>query len=125
LVTRSPGIIFLGLGFFTLVNACARVANNNAVAGGGTGRRDHASGCGRIHSTSFTFRCRTIALAASRRVVPEVGVILSWCARSSPPYRRELRAARLFFQLVERHFVTLPARFSPETNPLRKGNASH
>jgi peptidoglycan/LPS O-acetylase OafA/YrhL len=99
--------IFLGLGFFTLVNACARREQQGRWPAAGL-----AGAITRVGLWSYSlylvhFPVQTIALAASRRVVPEVGVIL-FVVRAFLLTAVSCVAARLFFQLVERHFVTLP-----------------
>lgn len=104
-----PGTIFLGLAFFTAVNACARrEVDGRWPVGGMTGA------ISRVGLWSYSlylihFPVQMVALAISRRVVPEVGVP-GFVARAFLLTAISCVAGRVLFSLVERHFVTLPRR---------------
>jgi peptidoglycan/LPS O-acetylase OafA/YrhL len=111
----TPGTIFLGFAFFTAVNACAR----REVAG-----RWPASGMvatiARVGLWSYSlylvhFPVQTVTLAASRLIVPEVG-LTGFIVRAIIMTVISCIAGRVLFSLVERHFVTLPRR--TENQPL-------
>ncbi|HJU44171.1 MAG TPA: acyltransferase [Vicinamibacterales bacterium] len=105
----KPGTVFLGLAFFTAVNACAhREAEGRWPSHGIVGA------ISRVGLWSYSlylihFPVLTIALAASRLVVSDVGVA-GFVARAVLLTAISCIAGRLLFELVERHFVTLPRR---------------
>ena len=108
-----PGTIFLGLAFFTLVNFCVRLERQGQWTTTGL-----VGALTRVGLWSYSlylvhFPVQTIALAASRRVVAEVGVT-GFVVRAILLTAVSCVAGRLFFELVERHFVTLPRRAANE-----------
>jgi peptidoglycan/LPS O-acetylase OafA/YrhL len=108
-----PGTIFLGLAFFTLVNACVRREQHGRWSTTGLVGAITRVGLWSYSLYLVHFPVITIALAASRRVVPEVGVT-GFVVRAILLTVVSGIAARLFFALVERHFVTLPRRAGNE-----------
>ena len=112
-----PGTIFLGLGFFTLVNACARREQQGRWPAAGLVGAITRVGLWSYSLYLVHFPVITIALAASRRVVPEVGVT-GFVVRAFFLTAVCCVAARLFFQLVERHFVTLPRAIPAGEEPV-------
>jgi peptidoglycan/LPS O-acetylase OafA/YrhL len=105
----QPGTIFLGLAFFTAVNACARLEVQGRWPAGGL-----VGGITRMGLWSYSlylihFPVQTVALAISRRFVPEVGVG-GFVVRAVLLTVIGCIAGRVLFSLVERHFVTLPRR---------------
>ena len=109
----KPGTIFLGLAFFTLVNVCVRLEQQGRWT-----RTGLVGAITRVGLWSYSlylvhFPVQTIVLAATRRIVPEVGVP-GFVARAIFLTAVSCVAGRLFFTLVERHFVTLPRRTGNE-----------
>jgi peptidoglycan/LPS O-acetylase OafA/YrhL len=105
----NPGSIFLALACFTAVNVCVRLeAQGRWPAGGIVGA------ISRVGLWSYSlylvhFPVLTVTLAASRLVWPEVGVV-GFVVRALVMTVISCIAGRLFFEVIERHFVTLPRR---------------
>jgi peptidoglycan/LPS O-acetylase OafA/YrhL len=104
-----PGAIFLGLAFFTAVNACTRLEVEGRWPATGI-----VGAISRIGLWSYSlylvhFPVQTVALALSRRIVPEVGVT-GFVIRAVLLTAISCVAGRVLFALVERHFVSLPRR---------------
>lgn len=105
----KPGTIFLALAFFTAVNACARLELQGRWPATGI-----AGAIARVGLWSYSlylvhFPVQTVALAISRRVIPEVGVA-GFLTRAVLLTIVSCIAGRVLFSIVERHFVTLPRR---------------
>ena len=103
----KPGTIVLGLGFFIVVNACTRLE----VAGRWP-KRGIVGLISRVGLWSYSlylihFPVQTIGLAVTRRVMPELGVA-GFVVRAILLTAASGVAGRIMFQLIERHFVTLP-----------------
>jgi peptidoglycan/LPS O-acetylase OafA/YrhL len=111
----KPGTIFLGLAFFTAVNACARLELQGRWPAGGIIGAITRIGLWSYSLYLIHFPAQTVALAISRRFVPEVGVA-GFVIRAVVLTVIGCIAGRLLFSLVERHFVTLPRR--TENQPL-------
>jgi peptidoglycan/LPS O-acetylase OafA/YrhL len=105
----KPGTIFLGLAFFTAVNACARLEVEGRWPAHGL-----AGSIARVGLWSYSlylvhFPVQTVALALSRLFITEVG-IAGFVVRALALTAVSCVAGRVFFSLVERHFVSLPRR---------------
>jgi peptidoglycan/LPS O-acetylase OafA/YrhL len=111
----KPGTIFLGLAFFTAVNAGARLEVEGRWPSTGIVGALSRLGLWSYSLYLIHFPVQTIALALSRRVVPEVGVA-GFILRALLLTVVSVIAGRVLFVLVERHFVTLPRR--AESQPL-------
>lgn len=105
----QPGTIVLGVAFFIVVNACTRleVAGRWPTTG-------IVAAISRVGLWSYSlylvhFPVQTVVLALIRRVTPEVGVA-GFVARALFLTVVSCIAGRVLFELVERHFVTLPRR---------------
>jgi peptidoglycan/LPS O-acetylase OafA/YrhL len=103
----DPGTIFLGFAFFTAVNACAHLEVHDRWPSGGI-----AGAISRVGLWSYSlylvhFPVQTVALALTRQVVPEVGVA-GFVVRAIVLTLISCVAGRLLFEVVERHFVSLP-----------------
>lgn len=102
-----PGTIWLGLAFFTAVNACVhRELEGRWPASGVV----HA--IGRVGLWSYSLYlvhqpAQIVALAIAVRVMPEVGVV-GYLGRAVLLTVASCIAGRLLFAVVERHFVSLP-----------------
>jgi peptidoglycan/LPS O-acetylase OafA/YrhL len=105
----KPGTIFLGLAFFTAVNACARLEVQGRWPASGIVGAVSRVGLWSYSLYLIHFPVQTIALAISRRVIPEVG-LTGFVVRAFLLTLISCIAGRLLFALVERHFVTLPRR---------------
>ena len=105
----KPGTIALGFAFFIVINICTR----REVAGRwpSTGIVGAISRVGLWSYSLYLvhFPLQTVLLALSRRVVPEVG-LAGFVGRAVLLTAASCVAGRLLFELVERHFVTLPRR---------------
>jgi peptidoglycan/LPS O-acetylase OafA/YrhL len=104
-----PGTIFLGLAFFTAVNSVARMEIEGRWPSSGLVGALSRMGLWSYSLYLIHFPVQTLALALSRRVVPEVGVP-GFIVRAILLTAISCLAGWVFFQLVERHFVTLPRR---------------
>lgn len=112
----KPGTIFLGLAFFTAVNACARLEVD-----GRWPTRGIVGAVTRVGLWSYSlylvhFPVQTVALALSRRFVTEVGVG-GFVVRALLLTVISCVAGRLLFEIVERHFVSLPRRTETAAKP--------
>jgi peptidoglycan/LPS O-acetylase OafA/YrhL len=105
----EPGTIFLGLAFFTAVNACARLEVQGRWPAGGIVGSITRIGLWSYSLYLIHFPVQTVALAISRRIVPDVGVA-GFVIRAVLLTAIGCIAGRALFSLVERHFVTLPRR---------------
>lgn len=117
----KPGTIFLGFAFFTAVNACVRrELDGRWLATGLVGAIT------RVGFWSYSlylvhFPVQTITLALSNRLWPEVG-LAGFVVRAFVLTAVSCVAGRVLFELVERHFVTLPRR--TDDRPLAAAAAS-
>jgi peptidoglycan/LPS O-acetylase OafA/YrhL len=112
----KPGSIFLGLAFFTTINACVR-----REAEGRWPVTGIIGAVTRVGLWSYSLYLihhpvQTVALAIGQRVWPDVG-IFGFFVRAALLLLISCVAGRVLFQLVERHFVSLPRRARDE--PLR------
>ena len=105
-----PGTIFLALASFTLVNACVRLELEGRWPATGI-----AGAVTRVGLWSYSlylvhFPVQVVALAIAHRVWPEQLGPAGFVARALVLVVISCFAGRLFFEIVERHFVTLPRR---------------
>jgi peptidoglycan/LPS O-acetylase OafA/YrhL len=105
----NPGTIFLGLAFFTAVNACARREVDGRWPASGIVGTISRVGLWSYSLYLIHFPVQTVALALSRLVVRDVGVP-GFVFRAVLLTAVSCVAGRVLFSLVERHFVTLPRR---------------
>ena len=109
----EPGAVFLGLGFFGLVNVCTRLEQRGRWPKTGLVEAITRMGLWSYSLYLVHFPVQTVTLALTRRLVPEVGVP-GFILRAIILTAISCVAARVFFELVERHFVTL-RRAAPDS----------
>lgn len=105
----KPGTIILGVAFFIVVNVCTRLEVDGRWPSTGI-----VGAISRVGLWSYSlylvhFPVQTVVLAATRRLIPEVG-LPGFIARAIFLTAVSCIAGRVLFELVERHFVTLPRR---------------
>jgi peptidoglycan/LPS O-acetylase OafA/YrhL len=116
-----PGTIFLGLAFFTLVNACARLELDGRWPATGIVGAITRVGLWSYSLYLIHFPVQTVTLGIGNRLWPEVG-LAGFVLRAFVLTVVSCIAGRLLFELVERHFVTLPRR--TDNRPLAATAAS-
>ncbi len=96
--------IWLGLAFFTAVNACVRLEVEGRWPARGVVRALTIVGTWSYSLYLVHHPAQTIALAVMTRVVPEASVA-GFIARAMVLVLISCVAGRLFFEVVERHFL--------------------
>jgi peptidoglycan/LPS O-acetylase OafA/YrhL len=105
----NPGSIFLALGCLTTVNVCVRLEAEGRWPASGIVNAISRVGLWSYSLYLIHFPVITVTLAASRLIWPEVG-LAGFVVRAVAMTVISCFVGRLFFELVERHFVTLPRR---------------
>lgn len=104
-----PGIVFVGLAYFTVVNACvAREADGRWPTGGMFDALSNV-GLGSYSLYLIHHPAQIVALAMTARVLPTVG-LAGFLGRAVLLTIVGCIAGRLLFVLVERHFLSVPRR---------------
>jgi len=103
----KPGTIVLGFAFFIVVNVCTRLEVEGRWPSTGLVGVISRVGLWSYSLYLVHFPVQTITLAMTRRIVPEVG-LAGFIGRAILLTAVSCVAGRLLFEVVERHFVTLP-----------------
>jgi len=105
----KPGTIMLALAFFIVVNVCTRLEVEGRWPSTGIVGAISRMGLWSYSLYLVHFPVQTVVLALTRRVLPEVA-LAGFIGRGIFLTVVSCIAGRILFELVERHFVTLPRR---------------
>jgi peptidoglycan/LPS O-acetylase OafA/YrhL len=117
-----PGTVFMGLMAFTALNACVRLEVDGRWPATGIVGAITRVGFWSYSLYLIHFPVQTIALAIANRLWPDVG-LAGFVVRAVVLWAVSCVAGRVLFELVERHFVTLPRRRddTPLAHPISGG----